>query len=112
MSVTRFEEEIVHLRLPSFMFARYGRPGITRQASVPSDAWNEALGQPNLAQFTWSTFNDGQLPRAIGMRLTNLQARGHYFEVAEWYAPTRIIRSHWRCRPYDGWRELNPTEAQ
>lgn len=70
-SAKDLDAAIVRLRLQSFLLARFGRAALTRRPTEPVGcAWSAALGTREFARFTWTTFDDDQSPRAIGMRLT------------------------------------------
>lgn len=114
MPATRFETEIIRFRLPGYLFARYGYSGLARRATQPDSSWQETLDGADLGRYTWTTFDDDELPRAIGMRITSAIAENQTFEVVEWYAPDRVTRTHWRLKPHGRWSVYfstpNPSE--
>ena len=109
--VSSLDAVLIRMRLESFVRARFGS-SVAGRPRVPMHEWRwrSTLDAPDLSGFVWNTYADAIFPRAVGLRTVTNPRQDAVYEVAVWYGPEEIRRSHWQFQALDGWTQLMHTE--
>jgi hypothetical protein len=106
MSTTdELDRSLLHLRLESFVTARYGISG-TLRSRLCAEKGTAALSHAarELADVVWVVFSDDRTPHAVGMRQRRTATLAARYEVFE-SSNGDLKRSVWRFREA-GWERL------
>jgi hypothetical protein len=116
-STEELDRSLLHLRLESFISARWGLTASVRPRAQLSYFCQAAgdVARPTLDELSgcvWVAYGDQRSPRAVGLRLRVGSGGAPRYEILEWTPPYEVRRSLWRFQRGSGWTRIHPTSAK